>query len=255
MTDTLRVLSAGSLRYAFPAIIDRFAAASGIDVSVAFGPAGLLRERIQSGEAFDLFASANMAHPRALAESGLADHPTCFATNRLCVLTRADLGMSTENFIEVLSDPAVRIGTSTPGDDPSGDYAFEVFDLIDAAHPGLGGELKSRARQLVGGRNSPAPSGGVGAFVAAGEVDLMMYYYSNARLGENDPAFRIVDIPAAFAPRIEYGLALSIAAPGHASLLKEFVLSSAGQNILAEAGFSSPAAHWLGDPREKFTNP
>ncbi|MGV3550896.1 substrate-binding domain-containing protein [Rhizobium sp.] len=86
MTETLRVLSAGSLRYALPTIMDRFTATSGIDVSIAFGPAGLLRERIESGEAFDLFASANMAHPRALAESGMAEQPACFATNRLCVV-------------------------------------------------------------------------------------------------------------------------------------------------------------------------
>lgn len=246
---SVRVLSAGSLRHAFPVIIDTFAAATGIDASLALGPAGLLRERIEAGEAFDLFASANMAHPQRLAESGIAAQPTCFATNRLCVVARADLGLTTERFLDVLADPMVKIGTSTPGDDPSGDYAFEVFDRIEATHPGIGAELKSRARQLVGGRESPPTSGDVGAFVANGQVDLMMYYYSNARMVENDPALSIVEIPSVFAPNIEYGLALSVTAPRDARLLREFILSETGRAILDESGFLSGIPAASGDGR------
>ncbi|MFS8113191.1 molybdate ABC transporter substrate-binding protein [Rhizobium jaguaris] len=239
MTEAVQVLSAGSMRHAFPAIIEAYTEATGIAVSLSLGPAGLLRERIEAGERFDLFASANMEHPRRLAATGVTEEAICFTRNRLCVITRADLGMTTENFLDVLSDSSVKIGTSTPGDDPSGDYAFEVFDRIETRHPGMGTTLKARARQLVGGRNSPPtpPGKGGGYLITDGEADLMMSYYSNARLLEPDPAFRVVDIPAEFSPKVEYGLGLRKGAPNEARRLQDFVLSKGGQEILRRAGF------------------
>lgn len=240
MNDAVHVLSAGSLRHAFPAIIEAFGQETGIAVSLTLGPAGLLREQIEAGARFDLFASANMAHPRRLALVGLAEDVICFARNRLCVLARSDLGLTTENFLSVLSDPAVRIGTSTPGDDPGGDYAFEVFDRIEARYPGKGEALKSRARQLVGGRNSPpTPLGKSGGYlVTDGQVDLMMGYSSNARILAADPAFAVVDIPGEFQPLIEYGVAIRRDADMETRHLRDFLLSARGQKILAEAGFS-----------------
>ncbi len=239
MTSTIQVLSAGSMRNAFPAIIKDFTEATGIAVSLSLGPAGLLRERIEAGESFDLFASASMAHPLRLAADGVIEEAICFARNRLCVIARADLGLTTENFLDRLSDPMVKIGTSTPGDDPSGDYAFEVFDLIEAKHPGMGAALKARARQLVGGRNSPPtpPGKSAGYLITDGEADLMMSYYSNARLLAVDPAFAIVEIPTEFAPKVEYGLGVRVKALDEARQLRDFTLSDRGQDILESAGF------------------
>ncbi|MGG6894290.1 molybdate ABC transporter substrate-binding protein [Rhizobium sp. BR 315] len=241
MNDAVHVLSAGSLRHAFPAIIGVFGQETGIAVSLTLGPAGLLREQIEAGARFDLFASANMAHPRRLAAAGLTEDPICFARNRLCVLARADLGLTTENFLSVLSGPAVRIGTSTPGDDPGGDYAFEVFDRIEARYPGKGEALKSRACQLVGGRNSPPqpPRKSGGYLITDGEVDLMMSYSSNARLLAADPAFAVVDIPGEFQPLIEYGVAIRRDADMETRHFRDFLLSARGQQILSEAGFSA----------------
>jgi len=141
----------------------------------------------------------------------------------------------------VLSDPAVRIGTSTPGDDPGGDYAFEAFDLIEARHPGRGEAIRSRSRQLVGGRNSPPTPPGKGAayLVTDGVVDLMMSYSSNARLLAGDPAFNIVDIPDEFQPLIEYGMVIRMDADAETRELRDFLLSPTGQKILSEAGFSA----------------
>ena len=240
MTDIVQVLSAGSMRHAFPAIIGAFGHETGIAIELTLGPAGLLREKIEAGARFDLFISANMAHPRRLAAIGLTEDAVCFARNRLCVLARAGLGLTTENFLAVLSDTAVRIGTSTPGDDPGGDYAFEVFDRIEAQHTGKGAAMKSRARQLVGGRNSPpTPAGkGGGYLITDGDVDLMMSYSSNARLLAADPAFAVVDIPDEFQPLIEYGVVVRRDADVETRLLQDFLLSPHGQEILSESGFS-----------------
>lgn len=239
LVQPLHVLSAGSLRHAFPAIIAAFSEQTGIPVTLILGPAGLLRERIEAGEHFDLFASANMAHPQRLATKGITDDVVCFARNSLCVLCRSDLGMTTENLLEILADPAIKIGTSTPGDDPSGDYAFEMFDRIEAKHPGRGNALKTRARQLVGGRDSPPtpPGKGGGWLITEGEADLFLSYSSNARLLENDPALSIVDIPDELSPNIEYGLAVRSSAPPQARQFMTFVMSESGQDILGKNGF------------------
>lgn len=66
----MRVLAAGSLRRVWPQLMAHFPEA----VETQFGPAGLLRERIVSGEACDLFASANLAHPQALHVMGRAQY-------------------------------------------------------------------------------------------------------------------------------------------------------------------------------------
>jgi molybdate transport system substrate-binding protein len=239
MSQSVNVTSAGSLRHAFPQIIAAFANASGVAVSLTLGPAGLLREQIEARGAFDLFASANMEHPRRLASLGIAGETLCFARNSFCVIARAGLGLTRENFIDVLSAPSVTIGTSTPGDDPSGDYAFGVFDRIEAKYPGWGEALKSRSKQLVGGRNSPpaSPGRGPGALVAEDEVDVMMSYYSNARALEGDPAFSVVIVPSEYAPDVNYGLCMRKNAPAAAGLLRDFMLSDEGQRILEAAGF------------------
>jgi len=236
MIEAVRVLAAGSLRHAMPEIADAFEKASGIAVSLTLGPAGLLRERIEAGEPFDLFASANMAHPGRLVSLGLAEGAVCFIRNRLCVLARADLGVTTENLVEVLASPTVRIGTSTPGDDPSGDYAFEMFDLVEAQHPGLGVTIKQRARQLVGGRNSP-PGRNAAGLIDDGAVDLFLGYASNARFHEGDPKFSVIELPPKLSPRVEYGMALRRAAPEAACRLRDSLLSQHGQGVLGAKGF------------------
>ncbi len=50
MTPSLTLLAAGSLKSAFLPLLARFQQLSGIQVEAQFGPAGLLRERIEGGE-------------------------------------------------------------------------------------------------------------------------------------------------------------------------------------------------------------
>jgi molybdate transport system substrate-binding protein len=236
MNEVVRVLAAGSLRHALPEIAAAFDKTTGVTVSLSLGPAGLLRERIEAGEPFDLFASANMAHPQRLVSIGLAKEPACFARNRLVILARADLKLTPKNLAPVLSAPSTRIGTSTPGDDPSGDYAFEMFDRLDAHHPGLGETLKTRALQLVGGRHSP-PQRSAARLISEGVVDLFLGYASNVRLQEGNPAFSVVNIPPAFSPNIEYGLTLSKGSTDETASLRDFLLSKHAAEILGRHGF------------------
>lgn len=63
MNDIL-LFAAGSLRLAFAPLLSAFQRRAGQKVTAEFGPAGLLRQRIENGERPQLFASANVAHPQ-----------------------------------------------------------------------------------------------------------------------------------------------------------------------------------------------
>ena len=52
----------------------------------------------------------------------------------------------------------VKVGTSTPKADPSGDYAFEVFRKADAIKAGAQAKLEKKALQLTGSANSMPPA-------------------------------------------------------------------------------------------------
>lgn len=119
----MRILAAGSLRVVWPQLMTAFQA----DAVCDFGPAGLLRERIEAGEACDFFASANLAHPQALLESGRALRVAPFTTNRLCLSVRAQAMREGEDWLSLLTRRDLRIGTSTAGCDPSGDYTQQLF--------------------------------------------------------------------------------------------------------------------------------
>ncbi len=105
----MRILAAGSLRVVWPQLMAAFQA----DAVCDFGPAGLLRERIEAGEACDFFASANLAHPQALLESGRALRVAPFTTNRLCLSVRAQAMREGEDWLSLLTRRDLRIGTST----------------------------------------------------------------------------------------------------------------------------------------------
>ena len=89
MTNTtLTLLAAGSLRSAFLPLVAHFRQHTGLAVDAQFGPAGLLRERIEAGSPCAVFASANAAHPQALLQAGLAQECQGFASNQLMLTAR-----------------------------------------------------------------------------------------------------------------------------------------------------------------------
>ena len=110
----LRLHAAGSLRQAFIEIAERFERDTGTLVELVFGASGLLRERLAGGEPGDVFASANIAHPKALAEAGLAGPVRLFARNRLCALVSPKLSVRPDHLLAKMLDPSVKLGTSAP---------------------------------------------------------------------------------------------------------------------------------------------
>jgi molybdate transport system substrate-binding protein len=95
-----------------------------------------MREKIETVEKVDLFASADMGNALKLRTNGQAAAVVMFTRNAMCGFANPEVGLTTANFADRLLDPAVKLGTSTPKADPGGDYTWEMFRLIDRSHPG-----------------------------------------------------------------------------------------------------------------------
>jgi len=242
--DAVRLFAAGSLKAAMNDVAAAFTRETGIRVEGTYGASGLLRDRIAGGEAADVFASANMEHPRSLSTAGRAGTVTMFARNKLCALAAPSEKATTDTLLDRMLDPAVRVGTSTPKADPSGDYAFEAFAKAEALRPGARATLEAKALQLTGGPNSPPPPPDrsvYGMLVAQGKADVFLTYCTNAEAARaENPSLRVVALPEALAVGANYGLTVIAGAGPSASRFVQFVMGAEGQRILARHGFAPP---------------
>jgi len=238
----VRLYAAGSLRAAMTEIIEAFNVSGGPAVTAAFGASGLLRGRIEKGEAADVFTSADMGHPQALALAGRAAAPVVFARNRLCALAAQGVEVTTDTLLERMLDPRVRLGTSTPRADPGGDYAWRLFEKAEHVRLGALKALDAKALKLTGGPDSPAPPPNrsvYGVLIAEGRADIFLTYCTNAMQAVREvPGARIVAVPDALAVGADYGLTTLNNAPAGAQRLSVFILSPPAQAILARHGFA-----------------
>ena len=239
----LRLLAAGSLRRVFGVLIPLLEEQSRITVDATFGPAGLLRQKIEAGEAFDLFASASAAHPSRLHEAGLCETPVALARNGFCAIARRDLRLDPATLIDAMLDPAIAVATSTPGADPSGDYAQTVFEKIEAERPGQGLKLKRKARHLLGGdltSNVPAGLAPAEWLVATGQADIVLGYRSGATVLTDDGPLVAIDLPESCAVTADYTFAIRTAAGEPAHRAAAFLVSDAARAIFLRHGFQLP---------------
>jgi molybdate transport system substrate-binding protein len=238
----VKLYAAGSLRAAMTEIAAAYRKVSGVSVETEFGASGLLRQRIEKGEPAQIFASADMGHPEALVRDGRADRVVLFTRNRLCALAQPQLHLTSETLLDVLLNPAVRVGTSTPKNDPSGDYTWTMFEKAEHLRPGAYDRLTSKALQLVGGVDSPAPPRDRTVYaqlMADNKVDIFITYCTNAVLAASEvPGLRTVHIPEALAVGGDYGLTVLRGAGADAERLAQFILSTEGQAVLQKFGFS-----------------
>ena len=134
--ETVLLHAAGSLRAALTEVAKDFEAAGLGKVQAKFGASGLLKDEIAAGAKAEVFASANMEHPQALAAEKRSGPVVLFARNRLCALARPGLEVTPASLLDRMLDSSVKLGTSTPKADPSGDYAWEVFRKAEKLKPG-----------------------------------------------------------------------------------------------------------------------
>ena len=242
----LTIFAAGSLRTAMTQIAQDFATQTGVQPRLVFGASGLLRDRLAGGERADLFASANMEHPQALERGGHASGVRAFTRNELCALANGSFAADARRLVVKLLDPRWRLGTSTPRADPSGDYAFEMFDRIEAtgaAPAGSAAVLKQRALQLTGGPQSPPPPANrnvYGALVAQGQADVFITYCTNAAIALTaEPQLKSLPYEQSINVSATYGVATMKGASPIAQRFLDHLLGPQGQQRLRALGFSN----------------
>lgn len=243
-SDAVEVYAAGSLREALTLIAAEHEARSGSKVALTFGASGLLRERIEKGGGAHVFASADTDHPQRLARAGGWEEPLVFVRNALCALTQAQIETSPAGLLETLLRGDVRVGTSTPKADPSGDYAWALFRKADAVRPGTYAALDAKALKLTGGADSPKPPPGRGTYawvMDQGQADVFLTYCTNAVASQREvPRLKVVEVPAELQVGAAYGMTVRSGAPAAARKFAQYLLSADAQAVFQRFGFGKP---------------
>jgi molybdate transport system substrate-binding protein len=244
--QTVQLYAAGSLKAVMTDITrDLESRSSGaIKIETTLGASGLLRERIEKGEIAHVFASADMGHPQRLHAQGKTEGlPAVFARNELCALVRPGFGVTTANLLERMLDAGVKLGTSTPKADPSGDYAFALFEKAEAVKAGAKAALEKKALLLTGGPTSekaPGTRNLYGWVMEERKADVFLTYCTNAIIAKAEvPALEIVQIPKAINVGADYGLVVLKGAPPAAFELAAFIRTAPAKAALARHGFGA----------------
>jgi molybdate transport system substrate-binding protein len=226
----LHVSAAASLSNAFKEVAERYEARhAGTKVLLNFGASGALLQQMAKGAPVDVFASADMETMDMAAKRGLVvnGERRDFARNSLVVIVPRDSRITLKR-LQDLGQPAVqKVAIGNPASVPVGRYTRHA---LDSAKLWTGIAAKAINTQSV--RQSLD-------YVARGEVDAGFVYGTDAALMKDKVkvAFEVpLDIPIAY-PIAR--TAASLDAP-EARRFIDFVLSPAGQAVLASYGFRKP---------------
>lgn len=213
----------------------------GWGIDARFGPSGLLRAEIFAGAPWHVFISADTGHPAAIAEAGLGASPQLFCHNQLCLIVPDRF--EDADPVALIRREDLRLGISTPGNDPSGDYAMAILRRLDAQSPD--GDAALRALKLAGAPDSPVAPSDRNAYawmITQHMADLFLTYRSNAIAACADtPSLRMLALPRHLSVRASYALTFRPDA-AEAQELAEALLSEEIQARLAAYGFE-PAAN------------
>ena len=242
--DPVQVYAAGSLRAPMTKIASEYQERTGLKIVLTFGASGLLRERIEKGEPASVFASADTTHPQRVADGGRWHAPVVFVRNAMCALTGDKVSAEPSTLLSVMLKQEVRVGTSTPKSDPSGDYAWALFAKAEAVEAGAFRTLDAKALKLTGAANSPQPPTGrtfYGWAMDEGQADVFVTYCTNAVAAQAEvPRLKVVQMPSELQVGAAYALTVNKAASPAAAAFARALLEPPAQAIFKQYGFGSP---------------
>jgi molybdate transport system substrate-binding protein len=222
---TLTVYAAASLTEVFTQLEPRFEGARpGVDVVFNFGASSDLAQQIVNGGPADVFAAANTATMRTVADAGLVDgEPAVFATNVLEIVTPPGNPAGVTSFAD-LARPDLQVVVCAP-QVPCGSAAESVERATGVTLSPVSEEpdVKSTLAKVTSGN---ADAGLVYATdVAAAGDDVQGIPFPEAAQAANDyPIAVVADAPAADLAR----------------QFQELVSGAEGREVLGSAGFGSP---------------
>jgi molybdate transport system substrate-binding protein len=120
-----------------------------------------------------------------------------FARNQL-MLTARRAACDDADWLALLTNPQLRLATSTPGCDPSGDYTWQLFERIEARFPARQRDDGPRAAAGRGTAVAQRPAGRDGGawLIREGLTDLFIGYAHYASQMAMADDLRTVTIPA-----------------------------------------------------------
>lgn len=219
VTGELTVYAAASLQGAFDAIADAFAAEHpDLTVVPVYDGSSTLVTQLLAGAPADVFASADEATMQKASE--LTGDPDLFATNTLVIAVPADnpAGVATlddlADAITVLCAPEVPCGAASAA------LLGEAGIVVDPA------SVEQNVTAVL-------------TKVAAGEADAGLVYATDV-VGRDDVEAIVPDQAADVVNRYPIAALRDAENPDAAAAFVAFVLSDAGQAILADFGFGAP---------------
>ena len=228
------VAAAASLRYALDDAASAFRRQTGKAVRISYGASGGLVQQIESGAPFELFLSADEAHVFRLADRGLTvDRGRVYAVGRLALAAPAGSRLALDPGLKGLgraldSGEVKRLAIANPETAPYGARAREALTATG---------LWEKARpKLVTGENI----GQAFQFVATGGADAGFVSLSLVK----SPGFRgrhVVVAAGLHQPLVQRMVLLKKAGPD-ARAFHDWLLTGAGQAVLARHGYAPPPA-------------
>jgi molybdate transport system substrate-binding protein len=222
---TLNVLGAASLTETFTTLAKDFEKDHpGVKVRTAFDSSATLAEQVNQGAPADVLATADTDTMQTVVEAGnTTKDPELFATNHLQMVVPKDNPAGITKFDDL----------NTPG--------VKYVVCVDTAPCG---KLAAKVLAQTGIKNKPASEEvdvkAVLTKVEQGEADAGLVYKTDAVAGGDK--VKPIDVPTTNGNINQYPIA-AMKDSKHAQLAQDFVdlvLSSKGQQVLADAGFGKP---------------
>ncbi len=236
---TLRVLAASSLTEAFTRVAEAVEAQNpGVKVNLDFGGSQRLRSQIQFGAKVDVFASADQRQVEILqAEDLVYGLPVTFTSNQLVLIASAN---GPVNAIEDLSKSGIRLVLAEENV-PVGAYSRQVIANL-AGDRALSLDERFEEQVLANLVSEEPNVKFVAQKVALNEVDAGIVYQTDVATAQETGPLEVIPIPLSANVKAQYPIVVLEDAPERelAQSFLKFVLSTEGQRLLAEHGFSAP---------------
>ncbi len=224
VTGAVTVFAAASLTGSFTDIAKKFEAARpGSKVTLNFGASSALALQIEQGAPADVFASASPRNMTQVITAKAATTSTTFARNSMQLAVPPGNPAAVTG-VPDLARPGVKVALCQ-SQVPCGVTAQQIFDKAGVTVRPVTLERDVKSALIK---------------VETGEVDAAVVYRTDVRsAGEKVEG---IEIPDALNASTEYPIGVLNAArnPAAAQAFTDYVLSGAGQDVLAAAGFEKP---------------
>lgn len=228
---TVTVAAAADLKFALDEIVGLFIKSHpGERVETIYGSSGKFQTQIQQGAPYDLYFSADIAYPRALAAAGLAaSEVKAYAVGRI-VLWSPQLDARKQKLQDLAAPQFKRIAIANPKHAPYGKRAEEALRAA-----GIWDKVQDR---LVFGENIAQTA----QFVQTGNAQIGVIALSLARNPELANKGGYALIPESLHQPLEQGFIITRRAANNplAARFAEYMDSPAARAVMVKYGFTLP---------------